>query len=104
MIRGVEPHVARAGRCLHGLLDVVLVRRILVDDRKSAIGVRSEDVACHGIVARAIDTGADRQGREARRRVVRLWAASGELVYHGGPEEGLDERCGLSAGGELYVP
>ena len=64
VIRGIEPHVTRALRRLDGFGDVILIGRILMDYGHGAIGIRGESVRGGGIVARAVNAGADGECRD----------------------------------------
>src|SRR5262245_5691011 len=64
MIRRVEPHVTRGLRRLDGLRDVILVRRVLMNDGEGAVRIRGKRVSGRCIVSRAVDTGADRHCRD----------------------------------------
>ena len=59
MIRRVKPHIPRTLRCLKRLNHAILIRRILMNNRKRAIRVGSERISRCRVVARAIDARAD---------------------------------------------
>src|SRR5262249_29282694 len=59
MGRRIEAQVARALGCLDGLRDVVLVRRVLMNDGEASVGVRGERVRGGRIVACSVNSHAD---------------------------------------------
>jgi hypothetical protein len=46
MIRGVEPHVARSLWRLYGFDHLILIGRILMNDREGDIRIRGKRIAC----------------------------------------------------------
>lgn len=63
VVRRIEAHVARETRRLDRLRHVILVGRILVDDGQGAVGVGGKGITRGRVVARAIDTLANRDRR-----------------------------------------